>query len=299
VNTPAVAVLGLGKMGSAIAGNIAAAGFTTVLFNRTAATAQRLAGQLGATVAASPREAAESVDVLITMLADDDALDAVYRGENGILAGLRTDAIAVDMGTSGPFAIAALAREVAAAGGFLIDAPVSGSTPAAKAGKLTILAGGEESAIARVRPIFDAVGSTTHHLGPVGMGAAMKLALNLIVHSTGQALAEALVLAELSGIDRHTAYDVFSASAVASPVLSFRRNKFLDPDGAAVTFQTALALKDLRLAMELAGSVGAPAPQAEANIAVLQAMVDAGDGDEDVAAIATYLRRNTRSEPKE
>lgn len=289
-----VAILGLGKMGAAMSGTIAAAGFPVVVYNRTAATARLHADRIGAEVAATPRQAARSADIVITMLADEIALDAVYLGPDGILAGLRPGTVAVDMGTSGPAAISALAPEVTSAGAFLVDAPVSGSTTAAQAGTLTILAGGDPAALAKVQPVFDTVGSATHHVGAVGAGAAMKLALNVIVHSTGQALAEALVLAERSGISGSTAYEVFTHSAVASPVLAFRRDKFMNPESAPTTFQIALARKDLQLANSLARRVGMSLPQAEATMSVLQAAADSGRDADDVTAVAAYLRDRAR-----
>jgi 3-hydroxyisobutyrate dehydrogenase-like beta-hydroxyacid dehydrogenase len=187
-----------------------------------------------------------------------------------------------------------LAPEVTAARASLVDAPVSGSTIAAQAGTLTILAGGDPVAIAKVQPVFDAMGAATHHVGAVGAGAAMKLALNVIVHSIGQALAEALMLAERSGISRRTAYEVFARSAVASPVLAFRQDNFLDPEGAPTTFPIALARKDLQLARALARAVGAPLPQAEATLSVLQAAADSGRDADDVTAVAAYLRDRAR-----
>jgi 3-hydroxyisobutyrate dehydrogenase-like beta-hydroxyacid dehydrogenase/2-polyprenyl-6-methoxyphenol hydroxylase-like FAD-dependent oxidoreductase len=292
-----VAVLGLGKMGAATAGNIATAGFPTIVQNRTAAVARRHAEQIGARLALTPKQAAESADVVITMLADEVALDAVYHGPEGLLAGLRPGTVAVDMGTSGPAVIRALAPEVRAVGAFLVDAPVSGSAAAAQAGTLTILAGGDTGAITKVGPVFDAVGSVTHHVGALGAGAAMKLALNVIVHSIDQALAEALVLAERSGIPRAIAYEVFSQSAVASPVLAFRRDKFMDPGGAPTTFQISLARKDLQLARALARAVGVTLPQAEATMSVLQAAVESGRGGNDVTAVAAYLRDRARQSP--
>jgi 3-hydroxyisobutyrate dehydrogenase-like beta-hydroxyacid dehydrogenase len=292
-----VAFLGLGKMGAAMAGNIAAAGFPVVVYNRTAATARLHANRIGARVAATPKQAAESADIVITMLTDDTALGAVYHGPDGVLAGLRPGTIAVDMGTSGPAAISALAPQVAAVEAFLVDAPVSGSTAAAEAGTLTILAGGDLMVIAKVQLVFDAMASATHHVGAVGTGAAMKLALNVIVHSIGQALAEALVLAERSGISRQTAYAVFSGSAVASPVLAFRRDKFIDPDGAPTTFQVWLARKDLQLAWALAQEVGVPLPQTRAAMSVLQAVIDSGRGEDDVTAVAAYLAERARQSP--
>jgi 3-hydroxyisobutyrate dehydrogenase/2-hydroxy-3-oxopropionate reductase len=294
---PTVAFLGLGKMGTAMAGNIAAAGFPVVLWNRTGSTARLHANRIGARVASTPREAARSADVVITMLADGGVLDAVYHGPDGVLAGLRPGTVAVDMGTSGPGAISALAPEVTAAGAVLIDAPVSGSTTAAEAGTLTILAGGDPAAIAKVAPVLDAMGSVTHHVGGTGTGAAMKVALNVIVHSVGQALAEALVLAERSGVSRHTAYEVFSHSAVASPVLAFRRDKFLDPDGAPTTFQVSLAHKDLQLAWALAQAARVPIPQARAAMSVLEAVIGSGRGDDDFTVVAAYLRECAGQSP--
>jgi 3-hydroxyisobutyrate dehydrogenase-like beta-hydroxyacid dehydrogenase len=292
-----VAVLGLGRMGSAIAGNIAAAGFRTTVYNRSAEAARQHSTRHGTQIALTPRQAAAASDVVITMLADDAALDAVYHGPDGVLAGLRPGAVAIDMGTSGPTTIRALAPQVAAAGAALIDAPVSGSTFAAEAGTLTILAGGDPEAIAKAQPVLNAVGSTTRHLGPVGCGAAMKLAVNVIVHSIDQALAEALVLAECSGIARADAYGVFADSAVTSPVVAYRKDKFLDPDGAPTTFQISLARKDLRLASALAEAVGAPLPQTHTTLSVLQEVVDSGRGEEDVANVAVHLRHLVRQSP--
>jgi 3-hydroxyisobutyrate dehydrogenase len=292
-----VAILGLGKMGAAMSATIAAAGFPLVVYNRTAATARLHADRIGAEVAATPRRAARSADIVITMLADEVALDEVYHGPDGVLAGLRPGAVAVDMGTSGPEVIGTLAPEVTAVGAFLLDAPVSGSTAAAQAGTLAILVGGDPAALTKAQPVFDAMGSATYHVGAVGAGAAMKLALNVIVHATGQALAEALVLAERSGISTATAYEVFAQSAVASPVLAFRRDKFMDPEGAPATFQISLARKDLQLTRALAQTVGVALPQAEATMSALQAAADSGRDADDVTAVAAYLRDRARQSP--
>jgi 3-hydroxyisobutyrate dehydrogenase-like beta-hydroxyacid dehydrogenase len=285
-----VAFLGLGRMGSAMATNLAKGPFAVTLYNRSRATAVELAARLSARVAETPREAAEAADVVITMLADAAAMKDVYYGSQGVLAGLSPGAIAIDMGTSGPELIAELGPDVAAAGATLVDAPVSGSTPVAQAGQLTILAGGEESAVKSAQPIFDTIGRVTYHVGALGAGSAMKLAVNSVVYSLGQGVAEALVLAERSGISRPQAYAVFRDSAISAPLLAYREKNFIDPETSPATFQTVLGLKDLVLIKSLAAATGSPMPQAETNSQVMLAAIAAGHGAEDIAAVAVYIR---------
>ncbi|MBO3750135.1 NAD(P)-dependent oxidoreductase [Streptosporangiaceae bacterium NEAU-GS5] len=287
---PAIAFLGLGRMGTPMATNLAKAGFPLVLHNRTHAKAEALATQLDATTAGTAREAAAAAEIVLTMLADEAALRAAYDGPDGVLAGLRPGSVAVDMGTTGPIGVARLATAVAARGGDLIDAPVSGSTAAAEAAALTVMAGGAPAAVDRVRPVLQAVGRTVYHLGPVGSGSAMKLAVNAVIFALGQAVSEALVLAERAGIDRALAYDVFENSAVAAPMVKYRHDAFLRPDDTPAAFALRLAAKDLRLITTLAADLGVPIPQATTNLQVIDAAIEAGLADHDMSAIATYLR---------
>lgn len=286
-----VAFLGIGRMGRPMAANVAGAGHDIVLYNRTRAKAEALAAEIDATVAPTPRDAVSDVDVVVTMLADFDAVRATYDGPAGVLAGLGGSAIAVDMGTTGPEGAAWIDERVRQAGARFVDAPVSGSVGAADAGELTIMVGGDDDAVATARPVLETIGRNVFHLGPVGSGAVLKLAVNGIIYALGQAIAEALVVAERAGIDLPTAYDVFEHSAIAAPVVKYRRSQYLDGEQAAVLFAMRLAVKDLRLLGELAARVGAPIAQADTNLASYGSAVDAGFGDRDMAAIRDYLRR--------
>ncbi len=290
-----VAFLGLGRMGAAMAANVATAGHELVVYNRTTRTAVDLAARVGATVADSPRAAAEGAAVVITMLANEAAVRAVMEGPEGLLAGLRAGAVVVDMGTTGPAAIADLETVVAAAGGVLVDAPVSGSTAAAESGELTVMVGGSEEALAAVEPVLRAMASSVHHLGATGAGSVAKLAVNNVIFALGNALAESLVLAEQAGIDRAVLYDVFEHSAIAAPMVGYRRDAFLDPEGTPPAFATTLAVKDLRLITELATVLGVPVEQAQANLALMTRVVEDGLGDRDMADVAVHLRRRVRA----
>lgn len=276
-------------MGSAVAVRLAEAGHPVTVWNRSPAAVGCSAGA-GAATAGTPREAVSGAEVVLTFLADGDALLQVLRGPDGALAGLAPRTVLLDMGTSGPAAVAVAAELVAAAGGWFVDAPVSGSVAAAQSGTLMVMAGGPAAALDRARPVLAPLSRTVHHVGAVGSGATLKLTVNAIVFGLTEAVAEALVLAELAGIDRAAAYDVFCDSAAAAPAVTYRRDAFVHPEDATVSFRLALAAKDLRLARALAGRVGAPLPQLSATLAVVDAAVAAGYADADLAALAGHLR---------
>jgi 3-hydroxyisobutyrate dehydrogenase len=284
------AFLGLGRMGALMATNLVRAGHDVVLYNRTRARAEALAAQIGAAVAGTPREAASRAPVVITMVADEPALLAVYRGDDGVLSGLRDGGIAVDMGTTGPAGIGRLAPLVEDVGGVLVDAPVSGSTDAAAAAALTIMVGGPAAAVDTVRPLLSAMGDTIYHLGDTGSGAVTKLAVNNIIYALGNAVSESLVLAERAGLDRTQVYEVFENSAVAAPMIHYRRDAFLAPEDTPAAFAMTLAHKDLRLLTELAQELGVPVEQAAANRSLIGRAIGAGLGDRDMADVAVYLR---------
>ena len=288
-----VGFLGLGRMGTPIVRNLVAAGFPVTVWNRTRARAEELAGEVPVTVADEPSQLAAAVDVTMTMVADDDAVAEVYLGDGGIVAGIAPGAVALDLSTVAP----ATARRMAAAlrerGADFADSPVSGSTAVAEARKLLFMVGGEDATVTRVRPLLEATGSAVHHLGPVGTGATMKLAINSIVYGLNGALSEALVLAERAGIDRVAAYEVFASSAVAAPVVHYRRAAFERPGEGPVSFRLALGVKDLRLITQLAAEVGAPMPQATTNLRVHGAAEAAGFADWDLAGLAQWLRHST------
>lgn len=285
-----VALVGTGRMGSAMARSISRAGFDLVLFNRTRERATTLASELGARLAENPAAAAAAADVAITMLADDAAVQATFDGPDGLLAGARPDAVLVNMSTVRPDTLTAFAARALAAGVGILDAPVSGSVHLAETGALTLMVGGDEADLERARPVLQAIGTTIAHLGPLGAGAAMKLAVNTVIFGLNGALAEGLVLAEAAGIDRASAYDVIAAGAAGAPYVGYKRAAFLEPDTTPVAFSLDLTEKDLGLIAAYAASLGVPMPQAAVNRALVHEAAANGRGSKDFATIAAELR---------
>lgn len=285
-----VAVLGTGHMGSAMSRALARSGFDLVLWNRTPARAEPLAREVGARLASSAAEAVRDVDVAISMVADEAAVEALYRGEGGVLRGLGEGTVVADMSTVPPSVVQGLAADVAATGGAILDAPVSGSVGLAEAGQLTIMVGGAAEDLERARPVFDALAKQVFHLGPLGAGAAMKLAVNTLIFGLNQALAEGFVIAERAGIERELAYDVLAASAAGAPFVGYKKAAFLAPDTTPPAFTVELAAKDLRLITAFADALGVPVPQARTNLDVLRRAGDDGRADADFSAVAVHLR---------
>src|SRR5262245_43718698 len=196
-----VAFLGLGIMGSRMAANLARAGHELAVWNRTTATARAWAGAHVGRVAASPADAARGADVAITMVVDGPQVEAVLLGDDGVVHGASPGLLCVDMSTIGPAWATRLAARLAAAGLRFVDAPVTGSSPKAEDGTLTIMAGGDAADVARARPLFEAMGETIVHVGPLGHGQAAKLVNNAVAATNALVVAEALVAAQALGVD--------------------------------------------------------------------------------------------------
>jgi 3-hydroxyisobutyrate dehydrogenase-like beta-hydroxyacid dehydrogenase len=283
-----VGFAGLGRMGAPMAANLAGAGFDVVLWNRSSAKADDLATSIGATVSDTPRELAENCGVVITMLSDDAASSKVFLQPEGLFGAATGAQYIISMGTHSPTHIRELAGK--STGALLIDAPVSGSVAAATAAQLLIMAGATESAIEPVRPVLDAIGRETFCLGSIGAGATMKVVVNMLIHGLNQTVAEALVLAESSGIDVAVAFRTIENSAAAAPMLGYRKDNYLDETSAPISFALSLARKDVELAMDMAAELGLKLPQTEKTLAELRGAEAEGFGDRDMAAILNYLR---------
>jgi 3-hydroxyisobutyrate dehydrogenase/2-hydroxy-3-oxopropionate reductase len=292
----AVGIVGAGRMGSAIARAVRRAGHDLVIWNRAPDAADGLAGELGGRAVDRPADVAAAADITISMLADGSAVDAVYGGDDGLIAGARPETVLVDSSTVPPAVLRRHEPAIRERGAGVLDAPVSGSVALAESGTLTLMVGGEAEDLEKARPVLEAYGSTIFHLGPLGSGAAMKLAVNTVIFGLNEALAEGLVLAERAGIPREKAYDVLAASAVAAPYVGYKRGAFLDPDGTAVAFAADLAAKDLRLIAELADAVDLRLPQSTTNLAVIDAVIAAGHGGRDFSAVAGHLRDGRTAE---
>jgi 3-hydroxyisobutyrate dehydrogenase-like beta-hydroxyacid dehydrogenase len=288
------AIVGTGRMGSAMAERLAGEGTPVVLYNRSRDRAVALAERIGGRVADSAADAAAAADVVITMLTDDAAVRDSYLGDRGIGRGIRSGSVAVDMSTVLPATIGVVEPAVRAAGAGILDAPVSGSVATTLAGELTIMAGGSAEDLERARPVLERLAKRIFHVGPLGTGAAMKLAVNTLIYGLNGAVSEGLVLAERSGIDRAAAYDVFAASAAGAPFVGYKRGSYLEPETAPVAFSLALAEKDLRLISEQAAATGTPMPQADTNLASIRAAEATMGEDSDFSAVARHLREEGR-----
>jgi 3-hydroxyisobutyrate dehydrogenase-like beta-hydroxyacid dehydrogenase len=285
-----VAVLGTGRMGSAMARALARGGSDLFLYNRTPERGSNLARELGAQLVETPAAAARRADVCLTMLADEPAVEATWSGPDGLLAGARAGTVLADMSTVPPRTLRAFADRAYAAGAGILDAPVSGSVSLAESGGLTIMAGGEAADLDRARPVFDQLAKQVFHMGPLGSGAAMKLAVNTVIFALNNAVGEALVLAERAGVARELAYEVLASSAAGAPYLGYKRAAFLDPDGTPVAFSLNLAEKDLRLITELAAALGVPVRQADVNLGLIREAAAGVGADRDFSSVAAHLR---------
>jgi 3-hydroxyisobutyrate dehydrogenase len=246
-----VALLGTGTMGAPMARNLARAGLSVVAWNRTPAKAEALAED-GVRRAATAAAAAAKADVLVTMLADGPAIEAVLSGPDGALAALPAGAIWIQMSTVGAPAADRLASLAADQGVPFVDAPVLGSAEPAQRGELTILASGPDEVRDRCTPLFDAVGSRTVWLGPAGVGSRLKVVVNAWLMSTTAALAETIALAERLDVDPASFLDVTDRGAIGA--------LYTDLNGPAMAerafplnFPLELATKDAALALEAAG----------------------------------------------
>jgi 3-hydroxyisobutyrate dehydrogenase-like beta-hydroxyacid dehydrogenase len=276
-----VAWIGLGAMGSRMAGRLRDADHELVAWNRTRAKAEAL----GAPVAGSPREAAERASFVFTMLADPEALRAVTEGEDGVLAGLRRDAVLVDMSTVGPRAIARLSERMPS-GASLLDVPVLGSLAEAEAGKLKLFAGGEDAAFERALPLLRVLGEPVRVGGP-GAGAAAKLVANATLVGTIALLGETLALADGLGLPREIAFEVLSSTPLAAQ--AERRRPALEAGEYPPRFRLSLARKDAELVEEAAATAGRDLPALAAAGEHLAAAERAGLGDEDYAAVLKQI----------
>jgi 3-hydroxyisobutyrate dehydrogenase-like beta-hydroxyacid dehydrogenase len=253
-----LAFVGLGAMGSRMARRLLDAGLRVTGYNRTPARARELV-TAGMALAPTPCAAAEAGEAVFTMVSDDTALRAVAHGPEGILAGLRPGATWVEMSTVSPALTRELGGLVAARGGTMLDAPVSGSVATLEAGQLSIVVGGDPAVLERVRPWLAAIGPTITHVGPLGLAVSMKIATNLGLAVQMLAFSEAVLLAEKAGIGRERAVEALLRSVAASPMLKYR-GPFVLGQPAEAWFDVRMMQKDLQLALDLGRGVGAVLP---------------------------------------
>jgi 3-hydroxyisobutyrate dehydrogenase-like beta-hydroxyacid dehydrogenase len=278
--------IGLGHMGGNMAARFLAAGYPVCGEARNRENAQWLIDQ-GLTWLDTPREVAETADVVFTSLPDDDVLKSVASGPDGILAGLADGKLWVDVSTVSPRVSREVAAQVRGTGAAMLDAPVSGSVPQVKSGTLTIMVGGDEAAYGRVEPTLRVLGTPTR-IGDNGQGLVLKLAINISLGVQMLAFSEGLLLAQRDGVDVHLAAEVMTESAIGSPMLKARVPLVLDRTD-ETWFSIAFLHKDIRLALATAREHKVALPSAHAADDVLTEASKLGDDQRDIAAIFEVL----------
>jgi 3-hydroxyisobutyrate dehydrogenase-like beta-hydroxyacid dehydrogenase len=275
--------IGLGLMGSRIVKRLLGAGHQVSGYNRTRAKAEPLV-QAGMQWKDTPRAVAEAADITFSMVMDTAALSSIADGPDGIVAGLSPGKILVDMSTVSPRLSRDLAARVAAAGAQMLEAPVSGSVPAAESGTLFMYIGGSAEALEKARPILEQLSQKIIHIGENGQAVATKIAINLNLPVQLIALFEALLLAERSGVPRAEALDAMLNSVAASTAMKYRAPFILNMPK-EVWFSAGMMRKDIRLALELGEELGVSLRTAELVNEMLNRAVELGWGDEDFAVL--------------
>lgn len=279
--------VGLGTMGGRMAKRLLEAGHAVTGYNRTREKAAWLI-EHGMKWAETPREVAEGADVIFSMVTSTPAVRAIAEGPDGILAGIGRGKVWVEMSTGSPQASRELAKAVAERGGAMLDAPVSGSVVTLEEGRLSIMVGGDQDALARVRSVLEDIGPKVTHVGASGQAVLMKIATNLNLAVQMLAFSEAVLLAEKGGIARDTAVEVLLNSVIASPMVKYRGPFVLEqPDEA--WFNVDMMQKDLLLAMEAGRQFDVPLPTTATTNELLTAARAMGLRDKDFAAVFEVL----------
>jgi 3-hydroxyisobutyrate dehydrogenase-like beta-hydroxyacid dehydrogenase len=279
-----IGFLGLGIMGSRMAANIRKAGFPLTVWTHTPGKAERWAASHDATAVDTPAAVAQASDIVVSMVVDGEQVASVLLGEGGVIQAAREGLLCVDMSTIAPSDTRRIAAALGEQGVRMLDAPVTGSSPRAEAGTLTIMAGGEASDFARVEPLLQSMGKVIVHVGELGQGETLKLINNALGAANAAALAEALLLADATGVDLDAFVTVTSAGSGASAQLELKSGPMRAHDYTTL-FKTEHMLKDVRLCLEEAQTAGVPFPAAAHARDLLAAAMGRGYGDRDYAAI--------------
>jgi 3-hydroxyisobutyrate dehydrogenase len=280
--------IGLGHMGTPMATNLVAAGYKVNAYNRTLEKTDVLA-QAGATILNSPKEIVEQSDVIFIMLTDGNAIRSVLTRKDGVLDAIQPGKVVVDMSTISPEDSMSFAKLVSERGGQYLDAPVSGSVPAAKGRQLVILVGGDKAAMDTCQPYFEALGKETIHFGSSGKGSSAKLTINLLLSIMTQGYAEALLFAEKSDVDKEKVIDMISKSALNSTFFQLKKGMFTANEYPSA-FMIGLMSKDLGLIKAEADRLETVLPLAEVTNATFRSAKENGKAELDIAAVLVELR---------
>jgi 3-hydroxyisobutyrate dehydrogenase-like beta-hydroxyacid dehydrogenase len=279
-----IGFLGLGIMGSRMAANVAKAGYELTVWTHTEGKARHWAEQHGATAADTPAEAASASDIVVSMVVDGAQVQSVLLGSRGVAEGAGEGVLCVDMSTIAPTDTRRIGAALAERGVRLLDAPVTGSSPRAEAGTLTIMAGGEPEDFERAKPLLESMGELIVHVGELGQGEMLKLINNALGAANAAAAAEALLLADATGVDLDALVAVTQTGSGASAQMQMKSGPMREHDYTTL-FKTEHLLKDVRLCLEEAQSAGVPFPAAAHARDLLAATMGRGHGADDYASL--------------
>ena len=279
-----VGFVGLGIMGSRMAANLARAGHDVAVYNRSADKAEAWVQEHGGRLAATPRDAAEGARAVITMVVDGPQVEHVLFGDDGAVHGAAPGTLLIDMSTIAPADARRIGGALADRGLPFVDAPVSGSSPKAEDGTLTIMAGGSESDIARAQPFFDAMGEVILHVGELGQGQMVKVIANAVGATNLATLAQALVVGKAAGVDLPSLVGVLGQSSAASAMVALKAERMLEHDYTPL-FRLEHMLKDMAICMTASEAAGVPFPAAAQARELYTAAMGRGLAGEDFCAV--------------
>jgi 3-hydroxyisobutyrate dehydrogenase len=289
MSKPRIAILGLGIMGGGMAGRLLSAGFPVCVYNRRREKAEPFANA-GALVAESPRQAASTAGIVISMVADDAASRAVWLGETGALAGVSRGSVLIESSTLSVGWVKELASAATERGCEFLDAPVTGTKPHAASGELFFMVGGSAIALEKAREVLSVLGREVLHLGPSGSGALIKLINNFVCSVQAASFAEAMALVNASGLNREKCVAVFSGSALASPLVK-RMISSMTANDYTPNFPLKLMTKDIGYAIREGASNGVALQTAAPALEIFEQAVAAGLGDQDFSAVVKSLEK--------
>jgi 2-hydroxy-3-oxopropionate reductase len=287
-----VGYIGLGLMGKSIARNLLKAGYPLVVHNRSRPAVDELVAE-GAAAAASPREVAEQVDVVFTNLPDTPDVEKVVLGENGILQGAHAGLIYVDNSTIKPAAARRIAEKLAGKNAFALDAPVSGGDIGARNGTLTIMVGGDASALEKAMPVLLAMGKTVTHVGDSGAGQVAKAANQIMVAAQMVAMGELLVFSKKAGVDPRKVVEAIKGGAAQCWTLDVKPPRLFDGNRSP-GFKAHMQLKDLKIILDTAQEYDIPVSGTVENTRLFQHMIDLGMGELDNSAVVGVIEEKAR-----
>jgi 3-hydroxyisobutyrate dehydrogenase len=285
-----IAFIGLGVMGNGMACRLVEAGYNVTVYNRTRAKAEEVE-KLGARVADSPADAAREADVVMLSLANQEIVARMLFDADGVFETLGEGGYILDMSTVPPDFPREVAARATEAGHHALDACVLGNPMHARQGEMRVMAGGEEQDFRAVEPLLEVLGKEVTHLGGSGMGATMKLVLNMLMGVQMPALAEAVVFGERAGLEREKVLEMIAKSGYSSPVMGFRCAIMGQRNFELAAFKLGLMRKDMTLVLGEAQKAGVPMPVTESAHAMLTAAQQQGLGDLDVAAMLAFQER--------